>query len=58
MMAFENPFQTVLEIAREAEGKGVDLDVLLPILSRHFLVSTLAIKEELAKQKKDAKKEG
>jgi hypothetical protein len=52
MMAFEKPFQAVLGIAREAEEKGIDLDVLLPILYRHFLVSPTAIKEELAKQRK------
>jgi len=52
MMSFEKPFQTVLEIAREAGEKGIDLDVLLPILYRHFLVSPLAIKEALAKQQK------
>lgn len=54
MMTFENPFQTVLEIAREAEEKGIDLDALLPILYRRFLVSPPAIKEALAKQNPQA----
>lgn len=49
-LGFENPFKTVLEIAREAEKKGIDLDVLLPILYKRFLVSPDAIKEELRKK--------
>jgi hypothetical protein len=51
MISFENPFQEVLRIAREAEARGIDLDVLLPILYKTFLVSPTAIKEELANEK-------